>query len=150
MHEGVSQQGEAMITARGMEGGVVYSHSASIGMMRLNPQGQPQVQTGLPPGMSLEALTKKLEQPRDNKSLSSYLRNAGLSPLVISLLREVTPPEPLAHYSAADLAARVENPALCPHCHHGVGTRYFHGGHCAQCRESGFDAKRYQRACSLR
>jgi uncharacterized flavoprotein (TIGR03862 family) len=107
-HQGVSRQGEAMITAQGIEGGAVYALSAGL-RDAIEAQGSALLQLDLRPGMALAALTQKLQAPRANKSLSTYLRRAGFSPLAIALLREVTPPEELAQASAAVLAARLKS-----------------------------------------
>lgn len=107
-HESVSLQGEAMITATGIEGGVVYALSARLRDAIL-AQGSTVLQLDLRPSMPLAALTQKLQTPRANKSLSSFLRGAGFSPLAIGLLREAASPESLAKASAADLAALLKN-----------------------------------------
>ncbi len=106
-HNGLSRQGEAMISAQGLEGGVVYALSGAL-RGRIEAQGAALVQIDLRPDMSLEALTHKLQAPRGNKSLSNHLRNARFSPLAIGLLRETTPPEQLAHLAPAALAARLK------------------------------------------
>ncbi len=106
-HQGVTRKGEAMITAQGMEGGVIYALSASL-RDTVGTQGKTVMQIDLRPDMPLETLTKKLQAPRANKSLSSYLRSAGFSPLAVSLLREVTPAAELNRATAAMLAARLK------------------------------------------
>lgn len=88
-HAGVTQQGEAMITANGIEGGVVYALSAAI-REAIARDGAAEITLDLRPGMRVEALEKKLGT-RGSKSLSSYLRSAGLSPLAVALLHETTP-----------------------------------------------------------
>lgn len=104
---GTSQQGEAMVTAQGIEGGVVYALSALL-REGIEKNGNVQVMLDLRPDMTLAALEKKLQVPRANKSLSTYLRGLGFSPLTVALLRELTPPEQLAHPSAAQLAASLK------------------------------------------
>lgn len=103
----VSRQGEAIITAEGLEGGVIYALSA---LMRdtIAQQGQATITLDLRPTMPLTALTTKLQAPRSNQSLSTYLRKAGLSPLLIGLLRETTAPDKLAQASPAALAALLK------------------------------------------
>lgn len=102
-HNSLSRQGEMMVTAQGMEGGVIYALSEPL-REAIAAQGIAEIQLDLRPGVSLEALTHKLEAPRSNKSLSSYLRRCGLSPLLIALLREIIRPEQLAHVTPRDLA----------------------------------------------
>ncbi len=107
-HNDVSRQGEAMITAKGVEGGVIYALSSLL-RDTIERQGAALLQVDLRPNMPLEALERKLQAPRGSKSLASYLRNAGFSPLAISLLREVMPPENLARLTADALAARLKS-----------------------------------------
>lgn len=106
-HQGITRQGEAMITAEGIEGGAIYALSTSL-RDAIDADGSALLQLDLRPTMTLAALTQKLEAPRASKSLSTYLRRAGFSPLAIALLREVTPPDQLTHATAANLAARLK------------------------------------------
>jgi uncharacterized flavoprotein (TIGR03862 family) len=88
-HAGIRQQGEAMITAHGIEGGVIYASSATI-RTAIEDAGQTTLMLDLRPTMPVEALREKLGA-RGNKSLSSFLRSANFSPLAIALLYETTP-----------------------------------------------------------
>ncbi|MBN8544269.1 MAG: TIGR03862 family flavoprotein [Alphaproteobacteria bacterium] len=88
-HEGATHQGEAIITANGLEGGAIYGLSASI-RNAINRDGQTTITLDLRPSMSPEALSKKLAS-RGNKSLSSFLRSANFSPVAIALFHETTP-----------------------------------------------------------
>jgi uncharacterized flavoprotein (TIGR03862 family) len=106
-HNGVSLQGEVMVTAQGLEGGVIYALSAAL-RESIAMQGTAYVQLDVRPGMSLDALTQKLQAPRSSKSFSSYLRRAGLSPLAIALLREVMPSEQLAHATPGEFAQSLK------------------------------------------
>jgi uncharacterized flavoprotein (TIGR03862 family) len=106
-HNGATRQGEAMITAQGLEGGAVYALSASL-REAIAAEGAAVLQLDLRPGMSCETLARKLEAPRGSQSLSSHLRRAGLSPLAVALLREVTPPESLAQLTPSAMAARLK------------------------------------------
>jgi uncharacterized flavoprotein (TIGR03862 family) len=106
-HNNISQQGEIMITAQGMEGGAVYALSAHL-REAIAADDSALVQLDMRPDMSVEALAKKLDITHGNKSFSTYLRKAGLSPLIVALLRETTPPEMLAHISTEALAARLK------------------------------------------
>lgn len=87
-HEGITQQGEAMITASGIEGGAIYALSAGI-REAIKRDGKTTITLDLRPGMSVEALEKKLTT-RGNKSLSSFLKSANFSPLAIALLHETS------------------------------------------------------------
>lgn len=106
-HRGVSRQGEAMITATGIEGGVMYALSGAL-RDTIDADGSAQLELDLRPDMMREALMQKLQAPRGNKSLSHYLRNLRFSPLAINLLRETTAPEQLAQMTPAGLAARLK------------------------------------------
>lgn len=107
-HQGITHRGEAMITANGIEGGAVYTLSAAI-RDAITANRETQLEIDLRPTMSLEALTEKLQQPRANKSLSTYLRKLGFDSLAINLLRETTTPETLKNLGAAALAAHLKN-----------------------------------------
>lgn len=87
-HEGKTHQGEAMITARGIEGGAVYGLSSSI-REAIHRDGATTITLDLRPGMSAESINKKLGT-RGSKSLSSFLRSANFSPLAVALLHETT------------------------------------------------------------
>lgn len=89
-HEGISQQGEIMITQQGVEGGAVYALSSRL-RDTIAAAGAVQVSLDLRPAMPLPALDQKLSAPRGNKSLSTFLRKSGFSPLDIALLRELIP-----------------------------------------------------------
>ncbi len=79
-----------MITAKGIEGGVVYALSSQL-RDAIASEGEAKVTLDLRPAMTVEALEKKLSAPQGNKSLSTFLRKAGFSPLDVALLRELAP-----------------------------------------------------------
>jgi uncharacterized flavoprotein (TIGR03862 family) len=107
-HDGLTQQGEAMITATGIEGGVIYALSARL-REAIVQHGSTTITLDLRPGMTVEALSKKLQDaPRASKSLSTYLKRHGFSSLAINLLRETTTPEQLNVMHPAALAARFK------------------------------------------
>lgn len=85
-HDGITRQGEAMITDSGIEGGVMYALSASI-RDAIARDGAATVTLDLRPNMDLAALRTKLAA-RGSKSLTSFLRSANFSPLAIALLKE--------------------------------------------------------------
>lgn len=101
-HNNITRQGEAMITASGIEGGAVYALSADL-RDTIETQGSALLRLDLRPGMQVEVLTQKLSA-RGSKSLSSFLRSAGFSPIASALLHETMKPEALAHASPATLA----------------------------------------------
>ena len=88
-HEGTTHQGEAMVTAQGFEGGIMYARCAAI-RNAITRDGHTTITLDLRPSMTVEALHKKLGH-RGNKSLSSFLSSANFSPLAIALLHETTP-----------------------------------------------------------
>ncbi len=106
-HQGITRQGEAMITREGIEGGVIYAHSAAI-REAITVQGKTEITLDLRPAMRAEQLTTKLAT-RGSKSLSSHLRSSGFSPLSIALLHETTPAAELSIMDAAALAARLKS-----------------------------------------
>ena len=106
---GQTARGDAVITAAGIEGGVVYAISASLrdAVMR---QGAATLHVALRPDISdLEA---RLARPRGKQSISTFLRKAmGLSPVAIGLLQEVTVAsgQNLAAMQPAELARLVNH-----------------------------------------
>jgi uncharacterized flavoprotein (TIGR03862 family) len=107
-HKGISHAGEIMITQKGLEGGAIYAISAHL-RESIAAEGNALLHIDLYPNISLDALTKKLKSPRGKQSLSTYLRKAGFPPVAIALLREVTPPEVLAGFTAETLATRFKS-----------------------------------------
>ncbi|MBS0471013.1 MAG: TIGR03862 family flavoprotein [Proteobacteria bacterium] len=97
-------RGEAMVTAYGLEGGVVYAASAAL------RDALPAVaEIDLRPDRSVEQLAAALARPRGKESLSNFLRKAAkLSPLEINLLREPGPPPA----DPAGLAERIKSVPL--------------------------------------
>ena len=80
-------RGEAVITARGIEGGVIYALSAWL-RDAIEVEGSARLLIDLRPDLSGAALIERLSKPRGSGSLSNHLRKAGLTPLAIGLLRE--------------------------------------------------------------
>lgn len=99
-HEGIMRRGEAMITARGIEGGAIYALGASL-RDAIARDGSTTIHLDLRPDMTTEALRLKLGA-RGNKSLSSTLKSTNFSPLAIALLHEAGGPQ---HDLAAQLKA---------------------------------------------
>lgn len=103
-----TRQGEALITVRGIEGGVVYALSSHVREI-IEKSGSALIHLDLRPDMTVASLTKKLEAPRANRSLSTHLRKAGFSPLAVALLREVTPALTLNELSASAMAVYLKS-----------------------------------------
>ncbi|TCQ11578.1 hypothetical protein C8J34_101206 [Rhizobium sp. PP-F2F-G36] len=87
--EGGRTQGEFVITRHGIEGSLVYSHSAAL-RDRLEAEGQADFGLDLLPGRSLEALTSALEAAPRKASFSNRLRKAArIDGVKLALLREI-------------------------------------------------------------
>ena len=85
---GKTLQGEMMLTRTGVEGGVIYALSS---LLRDALEGSSEIYLTLDlrPGLSVEALTARLDVPRGSQSFVTYLRKtSGLSPAALGLLRE--------------------------------------------------------------
>jgi len=78
--------GEAMLTRSGLEGGAVYALSRAL------RAAQPPVTLtiDLRPDWNAAALASRLAASRAGDSLANRLRKAGLSPVMIALLQEVS------------------------------------------------------------
>jgi len=95
-----SVPGEAVLSAKGLEGGAVYALSAEIRDM-IARDGAATLSIDLRPEVPLDALAGKLRKPRGKQSISTFLKKAaGLHPAEQALLREAGPlpadPEDLA------------------------------------------------------
>ncbi len=85
--EGV--RGEAVVTARGLEGGAIYALSAPL-REAIARDGHARLEVDLRPDMTAGALAQALRAPRGAQSLANFLRKAaGLPPVAVALLREV-------------------------------------------------------------
>ena len=84
-------RGEALITARGIEGGLIYALSGSL-RAELEHQGYAMLSLDLAPDRSLQNIEANLHKAPSGESLSTRLRKrAGLSKIKIALIREVCP-----------------------------------------------------------
>lgn len=86
-HGGQSCMGEAMITARGIEGGAIYALS-SVLRTTLERDGKAVLSIDLKPDVSEEKLAAKLGRSRGSKSFSTFLKGSGISAVGAALLRE--------------------------------------------------------------
>jgi uncharacterized flavoprotein (TIGR03862 family) len=98
-HAGRTLRGEAMIDAKGIEGGAVYTLSPDL-RDAIARDGEAILAIDLKPDLTQTALAARL-LPRPGQSTSTFLRKAaGLAPVAIALLREAGPlpgaPEALA------------------------------------------------------
>lgn len=85
---GESCRGEAVITEKGLEGGVVYALSARL-RDALERDGTVEVLLDLRPDFDVAQMTDRLKRSRARESLSNRLRKAlQLSSVAVGLLRE--------------------------------------------------------------
>jgi hypothetical protein len=101
--------GEAVITAEGLEGGVVYALSAAL-RDEATARGTAQLVIDLKPDLTEAALAARLASARPKDSLSSVLKKKlGLAPQAVGLLREASPGLPR---DPAALAALIKHVSL--------------------------------------
>jgi hypothetical protein len=92
LHE---RKGELMLSATGIEGGLVYALSAPL-RDTIAAQGSVTVQLDLAPDKTLDRVIAEVAHPRGARSLSSHLQSrAGIKGLKMALLREILLPEQL-------------------------------------------------------
>ena len=81
-------KGEAIITQKGLEGGVIYSLGPDIRRL-IEQDGQAVIHLDLRRDLPLHILTERLSKPRGKMSVSTWLHKAaGLAPAAIALFRE--------------------------------------------------------------
>jgi uncharacterized flavoprotein (TIGR03862 family) len=98
---GVRRIGECVVTASGLEGGVVYALSAAL-REAIARDGFADLHLDLAPDREEAALAAALARPRGRRSLATHLRRAlGLDGVKAGLLREVA------------TAEMLEDPASC-------------------------------------
>jgi len=85
----VRQQGELVVTANGLEGGVIYSLSALL-REEIAAKGFAVIHIDLLPEKELPLLIDKLSKPRGKHSMANHLRKrAGIDGVKAGLLREI-------------------------------------------------------------
>ncbi len=85
------QQGEFIVTATGVEGGLIYALSASL-RDEINANGAAVLHLDLAPGHEAAQLARDLGRPRSGRSLSETLRRiAGFDAVKTGLVYEVVP-----------------------------------------------------------
>lgn len=89
--EAGTQQGEFVISKHGVEGSLVYFHSAAL-RDRLSAAGNAALIIDLMPGRSVERVTRDLSRQDTKTSFSNRLRKgAGLDSVKAALIRELVP-----------------------------------------------------------
>ncbi|KAA3498710.1 TIGR03862 family flavoprotein [Rhizobium rhizogenes] len=84
-------QGEFVITKHGIEGSVVYAHSAAL-RDRLEQAAKASLAVDLAPGRTVERLSRDLAKLGRKESFANRMRKAaGLSAVKVGLLREIFP-----------------------------------------------------------
>lgn len=110
---GTSVQGEIMITEKGVEGGAIYALSAPL-RDEVTAKGSAIFTLDLRPGLSLGELSTRLKKPRRRQSFSNFLRKeGGLSPIAISLVREMTAGQDAKELEPEALAALIKVLPVC-------------------------------------
>lgn len=85
------RRGECIVSADGLEGGLVYAWSAPLRQAVLQ-HGSAQVLIDLLPGQSLQQVQEAVSRPRQGRSWSTHLaRLPGLRGVKMALLRECLP-----------------------------------------------------------
>lgn len=84
------RRGEFILTAKGVEGSLVYALSAEI-RERIRQAGSATLHLDLQPDRSLERVTQLLAKPRGSRSMARHLHGQlGLDGVKAALLRELT------------------------------------------------------------
>ncbi|HQQ63955.1 MAG TPA: TIGR03862 family flavoprotein [Pseudomonadales bacterium] len=104
------KNGECVITASGIEGGLVYALSSRWREM-INEKGSVILSVDLAPGRSAEALITALAKPRGKRSMGEHLRKScGIAGAKAALLRECFPDTVFANDE--QLAAAIKSVPL--------------------------------------
>jgi hypothetical protein len=109
------RQGEFVITATGVEGGLIYALSAHL-RNRITRDGVATLTLDLAAGKSLERIVDEVAHPRGARSLSSHLQSkVGIAGVKAGLLRELVAKEdfndPLKlAYAIKALPLRLQSP----------------------------------------
>ncbi|HSC84401.1 MAG TPA: TIGR03862 family flavoprotein [Pseudomonas sp.] len=100
------RRGEFILTAKGIEGSLVYALSAAI-REQINHCGSAQLHLDLLPDRPLDKVQAALEKPRGSRSMAKHLHSQlGLDGVKAALLRELTTAEQFAE--PALLAAAIK------------------------------------------
>jgi uncharacterized flavoprotein (TIGR03862 family) len=101
------REGEFLVTAHGLEGGLIYALSAGV-RDRIASIGSATLRVDLLPTRTSQRLLEDLERPRGRDSLANHLRRrCGIDGIKAALLREVAPPGDLEQ--PAKLAALIKS-----------------------------------------
>ena len=104
------RQGEFVVTAQGLEGGLIYAASADLREV-INQHGSASVELDLAPGREVSLLATDLARPRKQRSIGEHLRRAAhLDGARAGLIFERVPKADLAESGA--LAAHIKSLSL--------------------------------------
>jgi uncharacterized flavoprotein (TIGR03862 family) len=85
----VRKQGECVVTEHGIEGGLIYAHSAAL-RDEIERSGSATLHLDLLPDWTQQRVLDEVSHPRGSRSLSSHLQSRlGLKGIKANLLREV-------------------------------------------------------------
>ncbi len=85
---GLRERGEFVITATGIEGGLIYAFSREL-RDAITANGEATLALDLAPDRDLQKLTEALARPRGSRSMANHLRSgAGIEGVKAGLLRE--------------------------------------------------------------
>jgi uncharacterized flavoprotein (TIGR03862 family) len=88
----VRKHGECVISEHGIEGGLIYAHSAAL-RDEIERSGNAALYLDLLPDLSLQRVQNEVSHPRGSRSLSSHLQSRlGLKGVKANLIREVLSP----------------------------------------------------------
>ncbi len=86
-----SRQGDLMVTAGGVEGGLIYALSAPL-RDEIEARGSVVIYIDLVPGKTLSRVIAEVDHPRGSRSMSSHLQSrANITGVKRALLRECLP-----------------------------------------------------------
>lgn len=100
-----ARKGECVLTQAGLEGSLIYAHSAAI-RDRIASQGSAEIVLDLLPDLGAAQLLAALQKPRGKLTLARHWQRIGLEGVKALLLREVVTESELADPCA--LAARIK------------------------------------------
>jgi len=104
---GQSRQGEFVVTAHGVEGGLIYAFAAAL-RDAIQADGAATLHLDLAPGKTQERLAAEIAHPRGARSMASHLQSrCGIAGVKAGLLRERVPKEDFA--DPARLAAAIKH-----------------------------------------
>jgi uncharacterized flavoprotein (TIGR03862 family) len=108
-------KGEIMITANGVEGGLIYTHSAAM-RDDLHKNETVTLYLDLKPDITQDDLEERLKKPRGRESFSNVLRKSlNLSGVATGVLMESPDRKSLGDYPPAKLAALIKSYPLIIH-----------------------------------